>query len=89
MADILARRFTAQIDEPFVVFIIGMRINRITAVSKWLPTMRAMGPMIKEMSLPFHHRRPAPSEITASTPRLIDSFPGPYQPSRVVGTHSK
>ncbi len=42
-------RFTAQMDGPFVVFLIGMRINRPLAVGKWLPTMRAMGPMLREL----------------------------------------
>ncbi len=42
-------RFTARTDEPFVVFIIGMRINKPLAVRKWLPTLRAMGPMLKEL----------------------------------------
>lgn len=42
-------RFTARTDEPFVVFIIGMRINSPLAVRKWLPTVRAMGPMLREL----------------------------------------
>jgi hypothetical protein len=42
-------RFTAKMDGPFVVFLIGMRINRPLAVGKWLPTMRAMGPMLREL----------------------------------------
>ncbi len=42
-------RFTAKMDEPFVVFIIGMRVNNLLAVRKWLPTVRAMGPMLKEL----------------------------------------
>lgn len=32
-----------------VVFIIGMRINRLLAFSKWIPVARAMGPMIREL----------------------------------------
>lgn len=42
-------RYTAQIDGPFVVFIIGMRINRLWALHKWIPVARAMGPMVKEL----------------------------------------
>ena len=42
-------RFTARKDEPFVVFIIGMRINRFLDIKGWLPTARAMGPMLKEL----------------------------------------
>ncbi len=49
MARILEGRFTARMDEPFVVFIIGMRINRPLAIRKWLPTVRAMGPMLREL----------------------------------------
>jgi hypothetical protein len=49
MSKIFAGRFTAQMDGPFVVFIIGMRINRLWAVNKWLPVARAMGPMTKQL----------------------------------------
>ena len=49
MAEVAQGRFTAKTDDPFVVFIIGMRINRPFAVRKWLPTMRAMPPMLKEL----------------------------------------
>ena len=42
-------RYTARMDEPFVVFVIGMRINRPLAIRKWLPTLRAMSPMLKEL----------------------------------------
>lgn len=49
MTQIMAGRFMAQTDEPFVVFMIGMRINHWLAVSKWLPTAAAMGPMLKTL----------------------------------------
>ncbi|MDM5279067.1 DUF4188 domain-containing protein [Paenibacillus silvae] len=42
-------RYSAQIEGEFVVFIIGMRINRLWAIHKWLPVFNAMGPMIKEL----------------------------------------
>jgi hypothetical protein len=42
-------RFTARIEGPFVVFLIGFRINRLFAVNKWLPTAKAMGPMLAEL----------------------------------------
>ena len=48
-ARVVEGRYTARTDETFVVFIIGMRINRPLAVRKWLPTLRAMGPMLKEL----------------------------------------
>jgi Domain of unknown function (DUF4188) len=49
MTNIFRGRYTAQIDGSFVVFIIGVRINRLLAVHKWLPVARAMGPMIKHL----------------------------------------
>ena len=49
MPTIHAGRFTTHIDGPFVVFLIGLRINRLLAVNKWLPTAKAMGPMLSEL----------------------------------------
>lgn len=49
MARVDRGRYTASMDDPFVVFIIGMRINRPLSVGKWLPTARAMGPMLQEL----------------------------------------
>lgn len=49
MPKIYSGRFTADTDEPFVVFLIGMRINRPWAVHKWLPTVAAMGPMLNSL----------------------------------------
>ncbi len=43
-------RYTAgSSEEDFVVFIVGMRINQIFSISKWLPVAKSMGPMIKEL----------------------------------------
>lgn len=42
-------RYTAQSDEPFIVFLIGMRINRVLAFWKWLPVMRGMQRMLAEL----------------------------------------
>jgi hypothetical protein len=42
-------RYTASVDEDFVVFLIGMRVNRILKPHKWIPVMRAMPPMIREL----------------------------------------
>jgi hypothetical protein len=42
-------RHTAQIEGSFVVFIIGMRINKLWAMHKWLPVARAMGPMVEHL----------------------------------------
>ena len=49
MAHGMQGRFTAKMDEPFVVFLIGMRINCPLSIGKWLPTARAMGPMLREL----------------------------------------
>ncbi len=46
MSKVIPGRFTAKSDEPFVVFIIGMRVNRLLAIRKWLPTAAAMTPML-------------------------------------------
>jgi hypothetical protein len=49
MAQVMPGRFTAHTDEPFVVFLIGMRVNRPLAFRKWVPTAMAMGPMLREL----------------------------------------
>lgn len=49
MAELIAKRVTAQIDGDFVVFLIGMRINKPWKVHKWLPVFRAMPTMIREL----------------------------------------
>jgi Domain of unknown function (DUF4188) len=41
---------TARIDGELVVFLIGMRINRLWKCIKWLPVARAMPRMIRELS---------------------------------------
>jgi hypothetical protein len=52
MAKVMPGRYTAQTDQPFVVFLIGMRINRFFAFWKWIPTALAMGPMLQTL---FRH----------------------------------
>ena len=49
MSEIFRGRFTAQIEGSFVVFIIGMRVNKILAMHKWLPVATAMGPMVRHL----------------------------------------
>jgi hypothetical protein len=49
MAPIFRGRYTAQTDEPFVVFLIGMRINNLFALHRWIPVAKAMPPMIAEL----------------------------------------
>jgi len=48
MTNIFRGRFTAQIDGPFVVFVIGMRVNKLMMIGKWLPVARAMRPMVEQ-----------------------------------------
>lgn len=50
MTAIVPARVTSAHEGPLVVFIIGMRINRLWRVDKWLPVAHAMGPMIAELS---------------------------------------
>jgi hypothetical protein len=46
---VIERRVTAEIDGDFVVFLIGMRINRFLRPDKWLPVFVAMPRMIREL----------------------------------------
>ncbi len=50
MKEIIPERMAAEIDGDFVVFIIGMRINKPWKVHKWLPVFRAMPRMLKELA---------------------------------------
>ena len=49
MPTIFPGRFTARTDEPFVVFLIGMRINKPWLLHKWVPVGQAMGPMLRSL----------------------------------------
>ena len=49
MASVIPRRMAAQIDGDFVVFLIGMRINKPWKVHKWWPVFMAMPAMLKEL----------------------------------------
>lgn len=49
MPQIFPGRFTAKIEGPFVVFLIGMRINRLLAFRQWMQVAKAMPLMIKEL----------------------------------------
>ena len=49
MTDIIASRVTARIEGDFVVFLIGMRINKPWKLHQWLPVARAMPKMLKEL----------------------------------------
>lgn len=49
MTKVMPGRFTAQHDESFVVFLIGMRVNKLFALRKWLTVSRAMNPMLRAL----------------------------------------
>ena len=50
MTPALAGRVTARFDGEVVVFLIGMRINRLWKIHKWLPVARAMPRMLRELT---------------------------------------
>lgn len=49
MANVIDKRVSAEVDGPFVVFLIGMRINKPWKIHKWLPVLLAMPRMLKEL----------------------------------------
>jgi Monooxygenase af470-like len=50
MADIIEpNRVSAQIEGDFVVFLIGIRINKLWKIHKWLPVFKAMPTMLREL----------------------------------------
>jgi len=51
MATITRERVTATSTEPFVVFLIGMRVNNLFAVHRWLPVFLAMPRMLRELHI--------------------------------------
>jgi hypothetical protein len=50
MTSVANGRFTAQIDGDFVVFVIGMRINKIHRIDQWIRPFTAMPRMLKELA---------------------------------------
>ena len=50
MPEIHARRLCAEIEGEFVLFLIGMRLNRPWKAHRWLPVLRAMPRMLQELS---------------------------------------
>lgn len=70
MARVIDRRVTAEIEGDFVVFLIGMRINRFLRPRKWLPVFVAMPRMIRELE-----RRPEAGLLGAEL-----YFAGPRRP---------
>jgi Domain of unknown function (DUF4188) len=50
MATVTPGRMTAQVDGDFVVFLIGMRINKPWKLGAWIPVFRAMTPMLRTLA---------------------------------------
>ena len=50
MTKIIAERMTAKIEGDFVVFLIGMRINKFWKFWKWMPVARQMPRMLVELA---------------------------------------
>ena len=46
---VFAGRWSGKLDGDFVVFLIGMRVNKPLKVHRWLPVFRAMPKMVKEL----------------------------------------
>jgi len=49
MAEIIGQRMAAEMEGEFIVFLIGMRINKPWKIHKWLPVFLAMPRMLKEL----------------------------------------
>jgi hypothetical protein len=49
MNEIFANRYTARVEKPIVLFLIGMRFNNLLAIRKWLPVALAMPRMLAEL----------------------------------------
>jgi hypothetical protein len=47
MAEVKPGRFTAQVDGPFVVLRLGIRVNRPFHFWKWIPTLRTTVPLLR------------------------------------------
>ena len=47
MAKVVPGRFTADVEGDFVVFLIGMRVNKPLQLKKWLPVAMAMPRMLR------------------------------------------
>jgi hypothetical protein len=50
MGKTINQRMTVQMDGDFVMFLIGMRVNRWWKIHKWLPVAMAMPKMLRELS---------------------------------------
>ncbi len=49
MAEVKPGRFTAQVEGPFVIMRVGIRVNHILLFWKWIPTLRATVPLLRAL----------------------------------------
>ncbi|MFN8372039.1 MAG: DUF4188 domain-containing protein [Anaerolineae bacterium] len=49
MSQVIADRYTTQIDQPFVVFLVGMRVNNFLAFKKWMMVAGAFPKMVETL----------------------------------------
>ncbi len=49
MAEVFTGRYTARVEKSLALFLIGMRVNKLWAVHKWLPVFLAMPRMLAEL----------------------------------------
>jgi hypothetical protein len=50
MSELIKERVCAEVEADVVVFLIGMRINKLWKFWKWLPVVSAMPRMLKELA---------------------------------------
>lgn len=49
MPTVIADKFTTHMDQPFVVFLLGARVNDFWQFRKWMQVLSAFGPMIEQL----------------------------------------
>ena len=81
MSTIIPARMTAQLDGDFIVFLIGMRVNKWWKFWKWLPVASAMPRVLIELAkqpeLGLLHARSVfgfPNVLRFSTGEALTSF---------------
>jgi hypothetical protein len=79
MAKVFPGRCTAEVEGDFVVFLIGMRVNKPWLPWKWWPTVRSMTPMLKSL-----HADPAKGLLGARRALLLGVGPTVIQYWRSV-----
>ncbi len=50
MSKIIPQKMTVEMDGEFIVYLVGMRINKPWKIHKWLPVFLAMPRMLKELA---------------------------------------